>query len=47
MKKKLPAILSILAVIGAVAYLLISGFDDTVVYYKTVNELLAPLQPSR
>ncbi len=41
MKKKLSAILSILAVIGAVAYLLISGFDDTVVYYKTVNEFLA------
>lgn len=41
MKKKLPAIFSILAVIGAVVYLVISGFDDTVVYYKTVNELLA------
>ena len=25
---------------GAAAYLLVSGFDDTVVYYKTVDELL-------
>ena len=41
MKKKLPAIFSILAIVGAVVYLLVSGFDDTVVYYKTVPELLA------
>jgi cytochrome c-type biogenesis protein CcmE len=40
-KKTITALLSIVAVIGAVIYLLVSGFDDTVVYYKTVNELLA------
>ena len=41
MKKKLPALLSVLAVLGAMTYLLVSGFDDTVVYYKTVGELLS------
>lgn len=41
MKKKLPALLSTVAIAAAVFYLMTSGFDDTVVYYKTVDELLA------
>lgn len=33
-------VLSIVIAGGAAVYLLVSGFDDTVVYYKTVDELL-------
>ncbi len=39
-KNKLLAFLSGLLAIGAVVYLSVSGFDDTVVYYKTVNEIM-------
>lgn len=41
MKKAVSIALTVLAVTGAVIYLLVSGLDDTVVYYKTVDELLA------
>jgi cytochrome c-type biogenesis protein CcmE len=40
-KKKLPMILTIAVLAGGLIYLLAAGFDDTVVYYKTVDELLA------
>ncbi len=40
-KKAVSIVLTAVAVAGAVIYLLVSGFDDTVVYYKTVDELLA------
>ena len=34
-------ILTIAVVAGGIVYLVAAGFDDTVVYYKTVDELLA------
>jgi cytochrome c-type biogenesis protein CcmE len=40
-KKAVSVVATALVVAGAVIYLLVSGFDDTVVYYKTVDELLA------
>jgi len=40
-KKTISIILSISFIGGSLIYLLISGFDDTIVYYKTVDELLA------
>ena len=39
-KKFLSSLLSIVLVGGAAIYFVVSGFDDTVVYYKTVDELL-------
>ncbi|MCU0664870.1 MAG: cytochrome c maturation protein CcmE [Myxococcota bacterium] len=40
-KKTLPAIASAVLVIGAVAYLMFTSFGESMVYYKTVDELLA------
>jgi cytochrome c-type biogenesis protein CcmE len=40
-KKKAPMFLTIGVLAGGIIYLLTAGFDDTVVYYKTVDELLA------
>ncbi len=39
-RKIISTVFSLLVALGAAAYLLVSGFDDTVVYYKTVDELL-------
>ena len=44
MKKKLPVLIAITAVAAAVLYLITTGFEDTGVYYKTVDELLAEPQ---
>lgn len=44
-KKIVPALLTVAIVAGGLVYLLVAGFDDTVVYYKTVDELLA--EPAR
>jgi cytochrome c-type biogenesis protein CcmE len=40
MKKTISIILTVLVVIGGLSYLMLSSFDDNVVYYKTVDELL-------
>ena len=40
-RKLISTLASIGIVVGAAVYLLVSGFDDTVVYYKTVDELMA------
>ena len=32
--------LTVILVVGAIGYLLMSSFDDTMIYYKTVDELL-------
>lgn len=39
-KKLFSSLLSFLVVGGAAIYLVVSGFDNTVVYYKTVDELV-------
>lgn len=39
--KKTKIIISILLICGAAAYLFLSGFGDTMIYYKTVDELVA------
>jgi cytochrome c-type biogenesis protein CcmE len=44
-KKRVSLMLSIAVMAGGVIYMLAFGFDDTVVYYKTVDELLT--NPSR
>lgn len=42
MKRKAASVVLTIAVLaGGVLYLLVFGFDDTVVYYKTVDELLS------
>jgi cytochrome c-type biogenesis protein CcmE len=42
MKKKTASLIITIAIVaGGLGYLLVYGFDDTVVYYKTVDELLA------
>lgn len=43
--RTVSVLISIAIAVSAACYLLISGFDDTVVYYKTVDELLA--EPER
>jgi cytochrome c-type biogenesis protein CcmE len=40
-KKTLPAMVSAIVVIGAVAYLMFTSFGESMVYYKTVDELLS------
>lgn len=40
-KRIIQLLITLVFAFGASAYLLYSGFDDTVVYYKTVDELLA------
>ncbi len=39
--KAISIILTIVVVVGAVGYLMVSSLDDTMIYYKTVDELLA------
>jgi cytochrome c-type biogenesis protein CcmE len=39
--KTISVILTIIVVVGAVGYLMVSSLDDTMIYYKTVDELLA------
>ncbi len=48
MKKKsktVPVVVTIVIVVGAIAYLMFSSFGESMIYYKTVNELLA--EPAR
>ncbi len=40
-QKALAITASIAAVVGALGYLLVSGFGESIIYYKTVDELLA------
>ena len=40
-KKTLAVILTIAVLVGQLVYLLVWGINDSVVYYKTVDELLA------
>ena len=40
-KKRIQILATVAALAVLFTYLLVSGFDDTVVYYKTVDELLA------
>ena len=39
--KAISIILTIVVVVGSVGYLMFSSLDDTMIYYKTVDELLA------
>jgi cytochrome c-type biogenesis protein CcmE len=39
--KLVSSIASIVIVVGAILYLLLSGLDDSMIYYKTVDEILA------
>ena len=39
--KAISIILTIVVVVGSVGYLMVSSLDDTMIYYKTVDELLA------
>ncbi len=43
--KAISITLSILVVVGALAYLVFSSFGESMIYYKTVDELLA--EPAR
>ncbi len=42
--KVISVILSVVVVLGALTYLMVSSFGETMIYYKTVNELLAEPQ---
>jgi cytochrome c-type biogenesis protein CcmE len=39
--KTISVILTVVVMLGALIYLMVSSFDDTMIYYKTVDELLA------
>ena len=39
-RKIVTTVMTVIGALGAAVYLVFSGFDNTVVYYKTVDELL-------
>ena len=43
--KTASVVVSVVVVVGAITYLMFSSFGESMIYYKTVNELLA--EPAR